>query len=187
MKQWQRLIMIAVLAILSAVAGYQLQEYLKADNNEQAIVVKNPIVAEDVINTKVEDFSLSDVNGKQRYLSEWRGKVIVINFWATWCPPCREEIPAFVELQQQYSEQGLQFIGIALQQAEEIRDFIVEFNVNYPNLVGGGDVIKVSKKLGNDIGALPYTVIIDRNGKIAFTRRGPLSKSEAESVIKALL
>lgn len=187
MKQWQLLIIIVVLALLSAVAGYQLQQFLKADNNEQAIVIKNPIAVEDVIDTKVEDFSLSDVNGKQRHLSEWQGKVIVINFWATWCAPCREEIPAFIELQQQYSSDGLQFIGIALQQAEEVRDFIAEFNVNYPTLVGVDDVIKISKKLGNDIGALPYTVVIDRDGKIIFTRRGPLLKSEAELVIQTLL
>ncbi len=187
MKQWQLLIVIVVLALLSAAAGYQLHQFLKADNNKQAIVVKNPIAVEDVIDTKVEDFSLSDVDGELRHLSEWQGKVLVINFWATWCAPCREEIPDFIELQLQYSGDGLQFIGIALQQAEEVRDFLVEFNVNYPTLVGSNDVIKVSKKLGNDIGALPYTVIIDRDGKIIFTRRGPLLKSEAELVIRTLL
>jgi len=187
MKQWQLLVTIVVLALLSAVAGFQLQQFLKTDNNKQAIVIKNPIAVEDVIDTKIEDFSLFDVDGEQRQLSEWQGKVIVINFWATWCAPCRAEIPDFVELQQQYSNDGLQFIGIALQQAEEVRDFIAEFNVNYPTLVGSNDVIKVSKKLGNDIGALPYTVIIDRDGKIIFTRRGPLSKSEAELVIRTLL
>lgn len=187
MKKWQLLIMIVVLALLSAVGGYQLQQILNTDNAEQAVIVQNPVAAEEVIGTKIEDFSLLDVNGEQRYLSEWQGKVIVINFWATWCPPCREEIPAFIELQQQYASEGLQFIGIALQQAKEVRDFIEEFNVNYPSLVGEDGVIKAAKKLGNDIGALPYTVIIDSNGVISFTRRGPLSKSEAESVIKTLL
>ena len=85
----------------------------------------------------------------------------------------REEIPAFVELQQHYQSKGLQFIGIALQQAEEVRGFMEEFNVNYPSLVGGDEVIQAAKRLGNDIGALPYTVIIDTRGEIVFTRRGP--------------
>lgn len=187
MKRWQLILVIVVLALLSSIGGYQLQQFLKVDNSKQAVIVKNPIVPVDVIGTQFEDFSLFDVNGDQRYLSEWQGKILVINFWATWCSPCRKEVPAFVELQQQYASDGVQFIGIALQEAEEIRDFIVEFNVNYPSLVGGDDVMKAGRKLGNDIGALPYTVIIDSNGVISFTRRGSLSKSEAESAIKALL
>lgn len=188
MKRWQMIIAVIVLALLSGVGGYQLQQYMKGDKHAvEDIVVQNPIAPASVIDTKADDFSLADVDGEQRNLSEWQGKVIAINFWATWCPPCREEIPAFIELQQQYSGDGLQFIGIALQQAEEVRGFIDEFKVNYPSLVGGDDVIKAAKRLGNDIGALPYTVIIGRSGKIAFTRRGPLSKAEAESVIQGLL
>jgi thiol-disulfide isomerase/thioredoxin len=188
MKQWQLILVVIVLALLSGVGGYQLQQYIKNDKSSvQEVVVQNPIGPESVVDTKVEDFSLSDLDGELRSLSEWQGKVIAINFWATWCPPCREEIPAFIELQQQYESEGLQFIGIALQEADEVRSFINEYNVNYPSLVGGDDVIKAAKKLGNDIGALPYTVIIDRSGKITFTRRGPLSKTEAESAIKALL
>lgn len=188
MKQWQIILTAGVLALLSGVGGYQLQQYLKLEeNSEPRLVIQKPVFPEEIIGTRAEEFSLSDLNGEQRSLSEWQGKVVAINFWATWCPPCREEIPDFVELQQQYSSEGLQFIGIALQQAEEVRGFIDEFNVNYPSLVGGDDVIQVAKRLGNGIGALPYTVIIDRSGMIAFTRRGPLSKSEAESVIKTLL
>ncbi len=187
MKQWHLLILIVVLAVFSAMAGYQLQQSLKKENKKEVIAVKNPIAPKDVVDTKAEDFSLFDVNGEQRSLSEWQGKIIVLNFWATWCGPCREEIPAFVELQEQYLHDGLQFVGIALQEADEIRDFLKEFNVNYPSLVGADEVIQIAKKLGNDIGALPYTVIIDRNGLISFTRRGPLQKTEAETVIQALL
>lgn len=187
MKQWQLVVIVIVLAIVSAVGGYQLQQYLKADIDKQVVVVKNPIAPKDVIGTKVENFSLLDVNGEQRSLSEWQGKIIAINFWATWCGPCREEIPAFVELQEQYANDGLQFIGVALQEADEIRDFLKEFNVNYPSLVGADNVIQIAKQLGNDIGALPYTVIINRDGIISFTRRGPLLKAEAETVIQTLL
>ncbi len=188
MKRWQIILIVGTLAFLMCVGGFQLYQYLKLEKiSEQGVVIQKPVSSEEIIGIRVENFSLSDLNGEQRSLSEWQGKVIAINFWATWCPPCREEIPAFVELQQQYSSEGLQFIGIALQQAEELRGFIDEFNVNYPSLVGGDDVIKLATHLGNDIGALPYTVIIDRSGKIAFTRRGPLSKSEAETVIQTYL
>jgi thiol-disulfide isomerase/thioredoxin len=190
MKQWQVILIGITLSIISAAGGYKLQQHQKEDSSiepKQVISVKNPIAPKEVIDTKVEDFMLLDVNGVRRNLSEWHGKALVLNFWATWCTPCREEIPAFVELQEQYQNDGVQFIGIALQEAEEIRDFLKEFNVNYPSLVGASDVIKIAKQLGNDIGALPYTVFIDQNGIISFTHRGPLLKSDAEKVIQTLL
>ena len=190
MKQWQVLLIGIVLAVVSAIGGYQFQQYQKqSDSKEtkQIITVKNPIAPKEVIGTQLNDFTLADVDGQQRQISEWQDKTLVINFWATWCGPCRAEIPAFVELQQQYQNQGLQFIGIALQEAEEILDFLQEFNVNYPSLVGSDDVIEIAKNLGNDIGALPYTVMIDRNGIISFTHRGPLLKSDAEKIIQTLL
>ncbi len=189
MKRWQLALLVIVIAMLSGFAGYLLQQQTRSSNKEEVKQVVNPFLPkiENVEGTQVPEFSLVDVNGQQRSISEWQGKVIVLNFWATWCAPCRHEIPAFVELQDQYGEAGLQFIGIALHTAEEIKDFISEFNVNYPNLVGDNDVIALGKKLGNDIGALPYTVVIGRDGKIAFTRRGPLLKVEAEEVINSLL
>tara|TARA_R110002072_G_scaffold119555_2_gene252439 strand:+ start:8616 stop:9182 length:567 start_codon:yes stop_codon:yes gene_type:complete len=187
-KQWQLIIAVFIVALASAFGGHLLHQYLKGDENLEVVkAVHSPIVPQSVIGTTVKDFSLSDSNGKLRSLSEWKSKVIVLNFWATWCAPCREEIPAFVELQQLYESKGLQFVGIALQEAKEVRGFLEEFNVNYPSLVGGDEVIQAAKRLGNDIGALPYTVIIDSNGEIVFTRRGPLSKIDAESVIKTLL
>ncbi len=188
MKQWQLIFALLVVALLSALGGSQLHQYLKGDKKSEVVkTTYNPIAPKSVIGTTVEDFSLSDSNGDLRSLSEWQNKIIVLNFWATWCAPCREEIPAFVELQQLYESKGLQFIGIALQEAEEVRGFLEEFKVNYPSLVGGDEVIQAAKRLGNDIGALPYTVIIDSSGEIVFTRRGPLSKTDAESLIISLL
>ncbi len=188
MKQWQLIFAVLLVSLLSAFGGYQLHQHLKGDKKSEVVkAIHSPTAPESVIGTTVEDFSLSDSNGELRRLSEWKDKVIVLNFWATWCAPCREEIPAFVELQQHYESKGLQFIGIALQEADEVRGFMEEFNVNYPSLVGGDEVIQAAKRLGNDIGALPYTVIIDTGGEIVFTRRGPLSKTDAESIIKTLL
>ena len=161
-------------------------DLFKKDQNYEIILLfsNNGFIT---LTAEIIDVVLLDLNGERRYLSEWKGKLIAINFWATWCAPCREEIPAFVELQEKYATQGLQFIGIALQQADEVRDFIEEYNVNYPSLVGGDEVIKVASQLGNNIGAMPYTVIINSKGKIAYTHRGPLSKIEAEAVIKNFL
>ena len=188
MKQSQIIFIAVVIAIVSGFGGYYLQQLTK-DNisyKEQLDKKKSPS-PEEVIGTDVPEFSLLDLNGERRYLSEWQGKLIAINFWATWCAPCREEIPAFIELQSKYETQGLQFVGIALEQAEDVKNFIEEFSINYPLLVGGDEVIKIATELGNNIGAMPYTVFINSEGIIAFTRRGPLTKEEAEAVIKNYL
>lgn len=183
MKQWQIIAAGLLITIFSAVGGYTLHQSLTLKDKTATNKIEKPRT----VGTLVDDFSLRDVDGNRRNFSEWKGKVVAINFWATWCPPCREEIPHFVELQHAYLDDGLQFVGIALQPADEVRGFLEEFKVNYPALVGGTEVINLAGKLGNDIGALPYTVIIDRDGKVAFTRRGPISKMDAESVIKRFL
>ncbi len=133
------------------------------------------------------DFSLPDINGRSRSVSEWEGKVLAVNFWATWCPPCLHEIPAFVLLQSRYEAKGLQFVGIALHKAEEVKQFVMDNHMNYPVLTGELEVIKLARALGNRSGALPYTVIIDRDGLIAYVKPGPLSTEQAERMITSLL
>ncbi len=133
------------------------------------------------------DFTLSDLRGNPRSVSEWDGKVLVINFWATWCPPCRREMPAFVELQEAYGARGLQFLGIAIDEREKVQNFADTYGVNYPILIGELDAIKVSKRYGNRFGALPYTVIVNREGKIVLVQRGELPRDLAEETIRPLL
>jgi len=139
------------------------------------------------IGSQRPEFSMPDIDGVTRKLSEWNGKVLVINFWATWCPPCRKETPAFVALQDQYGAQGLQFIGVAIDEKDNVEDFADTYGVNYPMLLGDLDAINTSKAYGNRFGTLPYTVIVDRQGKINFIQRGELLKTTAEEKIKALL
>jgi len=152
--------------------------------------VESPPAAEpamSVVGTQRPEFSLADVDGAPRSVSEWDGKVLALNFWATWCPPCRKEIPEFVELQHRYGERGLQFVGIALQRPDDVRAFMQEHNMNYPVLAGEMEVIRLAERYGNRVGALPYTVIIDRKGRIAYVKPGPLSGTAAEEVIAPLL
>lgn len=140
-----------------------------------------------IIGSVRPDFSLGDVQGRIRNINEWDGKVVAINFWATWCPPCIKEIPEFVELQHRFGAQGLQFIGIALQRPEEVTEFMEKTGMNYPVLAGEMEVIRIAESYGNDIGALPYTVILNREGRIEFVKRGPLAGADAEAVISKLL
>ena len=140
-----------------------------------------------VLGIRRPDFTLPDLDGRPRSISEWDGKVVAINFWATWCPPCLKEVPEFVSLQEKYRAQGLRFIGIALQKPEEVREFVAEHRVNYTILAGEMEVIKLAEAYGNHIGALPYTAIIDRNGQIVHVKPGVLPIEEAESIVRQLL
>ena len=174
-----------LIAFVAGVTGFLIQQQFDRISQPPAALVPPP--EKSLIGELRPDFSLPDKDGQLRSVQEWDGKVLVINFWATWCPPCREEIPEFIKLQNKYAEQGLQFIGIALNKAEEVQDFAVEFGMNYPILVGEQTVIGVAGDYGNRIGVLPYTVVIDRNRRIVFIKKGPLHYAEADAIIAALL
>lgn len=130
---------------------------------------------------------LSDVKGESQTLESWRGRVLVINFWATWCAPCREEIPEFVRMQERYRAQGLQFIGIAFDQPEKVSEFAREFGINYPLLMGGLDTMALMRETGNRIGVLPFTLVMDRQGNVTSRHPGGLKEAKLEAVIRPLL
>jgi peroxiredoxin len=175
------------LALLSGSAGFFIHQSMNREAPPVNAYIPPLLQEQDVLGIQRPVFSLPDMDGELHNVDEWRGQVIVVNFWATWCPPCLEEIPVFIELQKRFADRGLQIIGIALQQAHEIRDFADEMKINYPVLVGEQDVIRITTEYGNNIGALPYTAIINRDGKIAFVKRGPLTGMEAETIILSLL
>jgi thiol-disulfide isomerase/thioredoxin len=131
--------------------------------------------------------TLPDVNGVQQPLAQWRGKVLIVNFWATWCAPCREEMPEFIRVQQELGPMGLQFVGIAADPADKIVQFANEVQLNYPALVGGYGAIELSGAFGNKLMALPFTVIVDRKGRIAHTQLGPLREAKLRSIVGSLL
>ena len=131
--------------------------------------------------------SLPDPSGKEQSLAQWRGKVMVVNFWATWCAPCREEMPEFIKAQTEYGPKGLQFVGIAVDQADKIDQFAKEIGLNYPALVGGFGAMELSKTLGNSLMALPFTVVVDRKGAIAHTQLGMLKPEKLQALLKELL
>lgn len=133
------------------------------------------------------EFSLPDLNDTLRNSHEWDGKVVILNFWATWCPPCISETPMFVEMQEQYGAAGLQFVGIAIDSKDKVQDFVDTYGVNYPTLIGEDEAIAIAKAYGNRYGALPYTVVIDRRGQINFTRRGEMTREMVENAISHLL
>lgn len=133
------------------------------------------------------DFTLPDLQGNLHSSSEWDGKVVVVNFWATWCPPCIREIPFFIDLQTQYGEQGLQFIGIAIDNLPAIQHFVANQTINYPILIGEQEGITIAQNMGNSLGALPYTVVIDRTGNMVWRHPGEVTQRDADYIILPLL
>lgn len=133
------------------------------------------------------EFSFPDLNGSPQISSQWKGKILVLNFWATWCPSCLKEISEFMRLQTKYGEK-VQFIGIALDDLEAVKTFQQKTAVNYPLLISGDFAgFQLAKKLGNVISAIPYTVIVDANEQVVKRHSGEMSASELQGVIEPFL
>ena len=134
---------------------------------------------------KAPDFTLRSADGKTYQLSKMQGKVVVVNFWATWCPPCKREIPDFIEVFRKYQDKGLEIVGISMDQGgwNDVTPFLKQNKINYPIVLGND---RVSDEYGG-ITAIPTTFIIDKNGYIVDTQIGMMSKAQLEAKIKHLL
>lgn len=130
---------------------------------------------------------LPDARGVPTTLGEAKDKVLVVNFWATWCTPCREEIPEFVRLQDEFGARGVRFYGIAAENADKIPAFAAEFKVNYPLLIGDFAAIELARSMGNRTGALPFTVILDRDRKVVHRQLGIISSEKLRTIFAKLL
>ena len=131
--------------------------------------------------------SFPDQQGATQSLGQWRGKVLVVNFWATWCPPCREEMPELSAFQEQYRSRNVVVLGISTDDVAKIRDFTKESPTNYPLLAGDFEAMRLAESLGNNKGILPYTVLIRRDGSIAGAYLGRVDMKILETDVNALI
>ncbi len=167
------LMVVAMVVALMLVFGFKLARH------------STPGIASGSAQTQAPDFTLQSLDGKTVRLSDFRGKPVVLNFWATWCGPCKIEMPWFVDFQKQYGPAGVQFLGVAMDDAstKEIAEFAESMKVNYPILIG-------KESVGDDYGGvqfLPETFYIDRNGKVVDKAFGLKGKGEIEDAIKKIL
>lgn len=171
----------AVVAVVSAATGFGLHLWSNDGARAPEQAASPQAVAEAVLAAR-----LTDSQGAVRTPGEWRGRVLVVNFWATWCAPCREEIPIFVRLQERHGAQGLQFVGIAIDQPDKVADFAREFGINYPLLLGGLETMQLVRMTGNRAGVLPYTLVLDRTGNLVSRELGGLKEARLDSLIRPL-
>lgn len=131
--------------------------------------------------------SFVDLAGEPRRLAQWQGRALVCNFWATWCAPCREEMPLFEAVHQQYAPKGVQLVGIAVDNAANVREFTNSVRVTYPILIGGVATIDLMRDLGNKSGALPFTVLLDARRRLVGHKLGAYARQELEAALAGLI
>jgi thiol-disulfide isomerase/thioredoxin len=170
----RQLVLVVILAIVSAVAGFFLYRG------------SSPVDPEISATEMAPAFVLQDVEGTGRDSSEWDGRVRLINFWATWCPPCRREIPLLIDLQNEHGDQ-IQILGIAIDDLDAVREYAESTDFNYPILIGQQNAIDLANTYLNDFIGLPFTAFVDSNGHVVRVHVGELHRDQAETFISEIL
>lgn len=165
-------LLIILLALLALAAGVWVRQIAHTANQQV---------------TQVVNFSFPDSSGQAQSVDQWRGKLLIINFWASWCAPCLQEIPEFMQIQQEFREKGLQFIGVAIEEAETLLPYLQEQQINYPVLIAGDAGIIQAQQLGNVSNAVPFTLIVNPAGEVVHRHPGALSREKLLEIIAPLL
>jgi thiol-disulfide isomerase/thioredoxin len=171
-----------LLALLGLMLGGGISAIYRWQNHQQQVLPENHLGA-----IQLPDFSLPNIDGSQWRAEEWRNRVLVINFWATWCPPCLKEMPLFIRLQEQFADRGVLFVGIAIDDQEDVQNFIDTYGIEFPILLGESRAMQLAQKLGNRFNALPFTVIADRGGKILLRQGGEMTEKTLLPLLENLV
>jgi thiol-disulfide isomerase/thioredoxin len=172
-----KLIVIAVVigAIVEGVSIYRSLSYWGPQKHSENTATPNAM--------NFLKLSLSDLNQQPQSLQQWSGKTIVINFWATWCEPCKEEMPMLSQIQKDVANQQVQFVGIGVDDAKELQNWIKKSPTSYPILVGNDSTLELTRALGNEQQGIPFTLIISPTGNVIYKKLG---KVKQEDIMKAL-
>jgi thiol-disulfide isomerase/thioredoxin len=168
---------IAAVVLLIAIAALG---YLLYDRMAQNAM---PVAPDPALSGPIE-FTLADLDGKPRQFSEWDGKARLVNFWATWCAPCRREIPLLKKIQAKYGENNVQVIGVAVDFVEQVTAYAEDAEFNYPILVGQEDAMAAAEATGIDFIGMPFTMIVAPDGKLIKTHLGEIVEEDLELIVE---
>jgi thiol-disulfide isomerase/thioredoxin len=181
-----RALPLVLLALGSGVAGFLLYHGLVGDRSPTGDGLP-PLPAAPQAAEFAPEFVLPDLTGAPRSSGEWDGTIRVVNFWATWCPPCIREIPLLVEVQEEYAPQGVQVLGIAIDETAAVVEFAADFTFNYPVLIGQEDAMELGNQFLNGFIGLPFTAFTDRSGRILRVHSGEIHREQIVAILADLL
>ena len=173
----RQLFSLLAVAVLAATGGFFAAKHF-AGGDDPA-----PAGVESLVGQTRPDFRHPDLDGRMRGAADFDGALTLVNFWATWCAPCVEEMPMLSELQDQYRDRGFRVVGIALDERDRAAAFARDLELTYPVLLGEADVVVTSRRYGNTTGMLPYSVLVDAQGVVRWLRLGALERAELERII----
>ena len=174
MPAWLRYTLLVIVVVSSAIIGARV--YL--DLNQPPEIDERPNVSVIDAPMQMPEFSLRDTAGTMQSVSQWSGQAKLINFWATWCAPCRREMPLLQTLHTEQAKTGIQVIGVAIDRQADVQSYIAESGVTYPILWGEGDGLAVSDSFGVTELALPFTVLVSANDEILTIYIGELERDQ---------
>lgn len=163
----KKLLPVLLLAIIAAGGGFALYRLLAE---------REPAPAPEVVMTRLE--------GGEARLADFRGKLVLVNFWATWCAPCMAEVPLLVEMQDRYAARGFQVLGPALDDAEQVKAMIPRLKIQYPVMIGETQITQAMDALGDTLGALPYSVLISPAGEVLLRKHGEFEREELGELLE---
>jgi thiol-disulfide isomerase/thioredoxin len=193
MQAPRHLPLIILLVVAAGAAGFGVYQWLAPTGPApvdgmplaQAPAMRQPMTQEEALSDKFEGLS----DNTSHTLNDWHGKVVLVNFWATWCGPCREEIPLLVQLQARYAASGLQVVGIATDETDPkgVKDYLSKMVVNYPMLMGDESVDRLVAGFGGNLIGLPFSLLLDRDGRVLKVSAGELDPKDADAMVKSAL
>lgn len=169
------LILIAIASLIAGIGLFQLT----GNQNSQPVAIKESELV-------LAEIPFTDPQGVKRVLGDWQKPVLIVNFWAPWCAPCRREIPALVEIQKEYDQQ-VQVIGLALDSTENVQAFTDEYAMNYPSFIAGSQIPMYNAAFNNKSGSLPFTAFIDQDRKLRSFHSGEITSQQLHEKINELL
>ena len=176
----RNLLQLSAIGLVSMLAGVLLFNMLQSDTpKKESAAAEAPI--------DLHSIPLFDLTGQQTTVGDWKGNILIVNFWSPWCAPCRREVPILIKFHRDYAQRGVRVLGIAYDSEPQVSRFAAEYQINYPMFLAGNRIAMYNAAFGNQSGSLPFTALLDRNHRILFQHNGELTANQLREQLEALL